>query len=134
MNQLSTAEMMSVVGFMTETIIANEIPFCELDSAAGDGDFGLSLAKGFKENKAQWESLLSDDFEIFLRNCSLVITEYCGGASGPIWGSVFRGAARAASGMSIFGVKEIASILDCAAASIQKTGGAQLGDKHCLMH
>lgn len=132
MNQLSTAEMMNAVGFMTEIIIANEIPFCELDSAAGDGDFGMSLAKGFKEIKAQWESLLSDDFEVFLRNCGLVITEYCGGASGPIWGSGFRGAARAAKGIRSFGVAEIASILDSAAASIMKTGGAQLGDKTLL--
>ena len=132
MNQLSTTEMINAVGFMTDTIIANEIPFCELDSAAGDGDFGMSLAKGFKEIKAQWDSLLSDDFEVFLRNCSLVITEYCGGASGPIWGSGFRGAARAAKGMSSFGVKEIAQILDSAAASIMKTGGAQLGDKTLL--
>ena len=132
MNQLSTAEMIKAVGFMTETIIANEIPFCELDSAAGDGDFGMSLAKGFKVIRAQWESLLSDDFEIFLRNCSLVITEYCGGASGPIWGSGFRGAARAAKGIYSFGVAEIAFILDGAAASIMKTGGAQLGDKTLL--
>lgn len=132
MNQLSTAEMMNAVGFMTEIIIANEIPFCELDSAAGDGDFGMSLAKGFKEIKAQWESLLSDDFEVFLRNCGLVITEYCGGASGPIWGAGFRGAARAAKGICSFGVAEIALILDSAVASIMKTGGAQLGDKTLL--
>jgi len=132
MKHLSTVEMIGAVACMTEIIITNEIPFCELDSAAGDGDFGMSLAKGFKEIKSQWESMLSDDFETFLRNCSLVITEYCGGASGPIWGSGFRGAARAAKGISSFGVMEIASILDSAAASIMKTGGAQLGDKTLL--
>ena len=32
---------------MSEIIIRNEVPFCELDSHAGDGDFGMSVAKGF---------------------------------------------------------------------------------------
>lgn len=124
--------MIAAVGIMTEVIIENEIPFCELDSAAGDGDFGMSLAKGFKEIKGQWEDLLDDQLEVFLRNCSLIITEYCGGASGPIWGSGFRGAARAAKGKSMFDMMGIASILDSAAESIQKTGGARLGDKTLL--
>ncbi len=132
MKQLSTADMIAAVGIMTEVIIENEIPFCELDSAAGDGDFGMSLAKGFKEIKGQWEDLLDDQLEVFLRNCSLIITEYCGGASGPIWGSGFRGAARAAKGKSMFDMMGIASILDSAAESIQKTGGARLGDKTLL--
>ena len=36
---------------MSEVIIENEIPFCELDAHAGDGDFGMSVAKGFKTIK-----------------------------------------------------------------------------------
>ena len=45
---------------MSEVIIKNEVPFCELDSHAGDGDFGMSVAKGFKQLKREWKEILSD--------------------------------------------------------------------------
>ena len=44
-------EVKTVIYKLSDIIIENEIPFCELDSAAGDGDFGMSVAKGFKEIK-----------------------------------------------------------------------------------
>lgn len=127
--------MVSIIDKMADIIIENEVPFCELDSAAGDGDFGMSLAKGFKQLKAEWDDLDFDDIGSFLRSCSMVIMEYCGGASGPIWGSAFRGAGRAAGDATEIGLKELAEILQAAVVSIQKTGersfgrGAQVGDK-----
>ena len=48
MEKLSTKDIVSMVEDMSEVIINNEVAFCDLDSAAGDGDFGMSLAKGFK--------------------------------------------------------------------------------------
>ena len=51
-------EVKKVVAGMCDIIIENEKPFCELDSAAGDGDFGMSLAKGFREVKKQLEEIL----------------------------------------------------------------------------
>ena len=48
---------------MSEIIIRNEVPFCELDSHAGDGDFGMSVAKGFKELKRQWHEVVAQGKE-----------------------------------------------------------------------
>lgn len=132
MEQFNTLEMIRIVEIMTDTILANEVAFCDLDSAAGDGDFGMSLAKGFREIKKQWNDFPKDDFGLFLKSCGLVITEYCGGASGPIWGAAFRGAAKTAGEMSCFGVKELAELLQSAVDSIQKIGGAKQGDKTLL--
>jgi len=39
---------------MGDSIIKNEIYFCELDSHAGDGDFGMSVAKGFNQLLLNW--------------------------------------------------------------------------------
>lgn len=123
---------------MSEVIIDNEVPFCELDSQAGDGDFGMSVAKGFKQLKREWSEILShDDKSIggFLNECSLVIMEYCGGASGPIWGSAFRAAGRSAGERTELDVAGFAELLQAAAAGIQATGersfgrGAVVGDK-----
>lgn len=132
MKTISTEQMIAMINKMAEVIIANEVYFCELDSVAGDGDFGMSVAKGFKQLKSEWDDLSTDDIGAFLKDSGMIITEYCGGASGPIWGSAFRGAAKSAKGKRQVDLGEFADMLEAAVAGIQKRGKAQLGDKTLL--
>lgn len=129
---VSVVQVKEQIAAMCRIIIGNEVHFCELDSAAGDGDFGMSLAKGFKEVQRQIDTLDQDDPHQFLRSCSMVIMEFCGGASGPIWGSAFAGAARAAKGKGALDPADIVLMFQEAIAGIQKRGGAKLGDKTLL--
>ncbi len=135
---LTLKNVMYMVDAMCESAIRNEVPFCELDSHAGDGDFGMSIAKGFRQLKAEWKSIVSAenlDISSFLNACSLVIMEHCGGASGPIWGSAFRAAARSARGKETLSVSDFAELMQAAVSGIQATGersfgrGAVVGDK-----
>ncbi|MCM3290553.1 dihydroxyacetone kinase subunit DhaK [Paenibacillus sp. MER 180] len=123
---------------MSEIIIENEVPFCDLDSHAGDGDFGMSVAKGFKQLKREWHDIIahhSDNLGNFLHACSLVIMEHCGGASGPIWGSAFRAASKFAGERVELSVSEFAQMMQAVVKGIQDTGersfgrGAVVGDK-----
>lgn len=132
MNTIDVNDMTRIVKIMGEVIIENEIPFCELDSAAGDGDFGMSIAKGFKVLKTEWEDLNRDDIGAFLKSCGMIIIEHCGGASGPIWGSAFRGAGKSAKGKTTVNMTEFAELVQAAVDGIQKRGGAKLGDKTLL--
>ncbi|WP_017762869.1 dihydroxyacetone kinase subunit DhaK, partial [Bacillus thuringiensis] len=50
-NVITLNNMIYLVDKMSDVIIKNEVPFCELDTHAGDGDFGMSVAKGFKQLK-----------------------------------------------------------------------------------
>ena len=50
-NVITLNNMIYLVDKMSDIIIKNEVPFCELDTHAGDGDFGMSVAKGFKQLK-----------------------------------------------------------------------------------
>jgi len=127
-----------LVDKMSEIIIANEVFFCELDSHAGDGDFGMSVAKGFRQLKREWQWLTGNETEFigpFLEACSLIIMEYCGGASGPIWGSAFRSAGKKIGAAKEITKAEFADMLMAAAKGIQDTGersfgrGAEVGDK-----
>lgn len=132
METIQTADIQRIVGVMSDVIIENEKPFCELDSVAGDGDFGMSVAKGFRVLKAEWEDLNTTDIGKFLRSCGMIITEHCGGASGPIWGSAFLSAAKCAAGKTELTVQEFAEVMQCSVDGIQKRGGAKLGDKTLL--
>ncbi|WJE53643.1 dihydroxyacetone kinase subunit DhaK [Bacillus cereus] len=130
--------MIYLVDKMSEIIIKNEVPFCELDTHAGDGDFGMSVAKGFKQLKREWSSILDQErlnIGTFLDACSMVIMEHCGGASGPIWGGAFRAAGKAIEGKMELTVGEFAEMLQAALHGIQSIGersfgrGAEVGDK-----
>ncbi len=129
---IKTDDVVRTVKRMSDIIIANEVYFCELDSVAGDGDFGMSLAKGFKQILKDWEDLSKDNIGSFLKDCGMVITEYCGGASGPIWGTAFRSAGKFAKGRESITSNEISELLQAAVEGVQKRGGAKLGDKTLL--
>jgi triose/dihydroxyacetone kinase / FAD-AMP lyase (cyclizing) len=137
-DEVSLENVIYLVDKMSEVIIENEVPFCELDSHAGDGDFGMSVAKGFRQLKREWHPILNqEDLSIgsFLDACSIVIMEHCGGASGPIWGSAFRAAGKSAGDKSLLTVSDFANMLQEAVDAIQRTGersfgrGAEVGDK-----
>lgn len=136
-NHLSYKNIVFILETMCSTVITNEVKFCELDSHAGDGDFGMSLSKGFKQLKKQLPKLVTESKDIgtLLDKCSLIIMEYCGGASGPIWGGAFKYAGNACLGKTELSSKDIALILDSAMKGIQDIGkysfgrGAQVGDK-----
>ena len=137
-NRLTLNNIIFMVDQMSECIIRNEIPFCELDSHAGDGDFGMSVAKGFKQLKAEWHEILenkSNDIGNFLEACSIVIMEHCGGASGPIWGSAFRADGKNTESKTELTLTEFAEMIQASVKGIQATGersfgrGAVVGDK-----
>ncbi|MFG1731077.1 dihydroxyacetone kinase subunit DhaK [Paenibacillus sp. 843] len=137
-NRLSLQNIVYLIDQMSEVIIENEVPFCELDAHAGDGDFGMSVAKGFKQLKAEWDDILTHhlrDIGDFLDACSMIIMEHCGGASGPIWGSAFRAASKSAGQKQELSVHEVADMMQAVVKGIQDTGersfgrGAVVGDK-----
>ena len=131
---INTAAFVQIVDKMADVIIENEVPFCEADKM-GDGDFGMSIAKGFKQLKADWATRKKGDIGQFLVSCSEIIKEYCGGASGPIWGSAFKYAGKAMLGKKEVNLADVALLFTEANHGVYETGkksfgkGAEIGDK-----
>ncbi|PAD20620.1 dihydroxyacetone kinase subunit DhaK [Terribacillus saccharophilus] len=137
-DSISLENIIYLVDKMSEIIIENESAFNKLDTHAGDGDFGNSVAKGFRQLKREWKQILGqEDLTIasFFDASSMVIMEHCGGASGPIWGGAFRAAGRAAGEKKELSVSEFADVLLRVVSAIQDIGersfgrGAEVGDK-----
>lgn len=137
-NQVTLGNMMYMVDRMSACIIEHEVAFCALDSHAGDGDFGMSITKGFKELKDEWPEIIAEKSNTigeFMGACSIVIMEHCGGASGPIWGSAFRAAAKSAGNKTVLTASEFAAMMQAVVEGIQSVGarsfgrGAVVGDK-----
>lgn len=122
----------SVVRTITDTCIANEKYFGDLDSVVGDGDFGFSLARGFERVDEGWDTFDRTDAGTFLSKIAIVITSRVGGTSGPIWGTAFLRAGGTVKGKADLTGDDVVAMLRAAIEGIKARGGASLGEKTLL--
>ena len=132
MQELSLNEVELIVKSMADVAIANEKYFSELDSVAGDADFGVSLASGFRAVLDKWDTLDHSSISPFLMKVSMVITSNVGGVSGPIWGTGFMKAGITSKDKTSLTLADLAAMLRAAIEGMMARGGAQLGDKTLL--
>lgn len=125
---MSTEDTEFVVKSIAQTVVDNEKYFGDLDAAAGDGDFGYSLARGFEVVLSEWDDYDRSDSATFLKKVAQTITKKIGGTSGPIWGTAFLRAAKTAEDREVDGAV-VVEMLRAAVQGIQDRGKAELGDK-----
>jgi dihydroxyacetone kinase-like protein len=111
------------------TVLRNEIYFCELDALAGDGDFGNSLAAGFRVIEQDLPTLDKSTINGWLLKISMIISKHTGGSSGPLWGTAFMRAAMICKDKTTISLEDMEKIVQAAIEGIQARGGAQPGDK-----
>ena len=58
MADISQADIERAIKTTCATVLRNEMYFADLDGLAGDGDFGTSLATGFRQIEAEWDGIL----------------------------------------------------------------------------
>jgi dihydroxyacetone kinase-like protein len=121
-----------VITMIAQTIVDNADYFAQLDSIAGDGDFGYSLRNG-------WEVVVSDYGEFdhsnagtILKKVGLTLVGKVGGVSGPIWGTAFLRAGVAAGDKTELEPEDVIAMLRAAITGIMARGGASLGEKTLL--
>jgi phosphoenolpyruvate---glycerone phosphotransferase subunit DhaL len=132
MKEISLADVETAIKSIAATALKNEQYFCELDSYAGDADFGVSLASGFKVVQKDWNALDRSSIGNFLLKISMIITSNVGGCSGPIWGTGFMRAGMLCKDRASITLDDLDKMLSASIEGIQKRGGAQLGDKTLL--
>src|ERR1700744_4640950 len=93
MKTIPFSDIERAVQVIAETAIANESYFSELDGQCGDGDFGTSLATGFRAGPKEWPNIDRTSIGTFLGKVGVIITSNVGGCSGPLWGTAFMRAA-----------------------------------------
>ena len=132
MSEITLSDVERTLKSMAATALRNEKYFCELDAAAGDADFGISLAAGFNAIQNDWEQVDRSSIGAMLLKASMLITSNTGGCSGPIWGTAFMRAGALSRDKTSLTLEEIDAMLSAAIEGIQKRGGAELGDKTLL--
>ncbi len=132
MAEISQGDIERAIQTTCATVLRNEHYFADLDGLAGDGDFGTSLATGFRQIEAEWDGIPKTDIGAMLLKISMIVSKHVGGSSGPIWGTGFMKAAMLTRGKEAVTLEELAGMLGSAIEGIQARGGAQRGDKTLL--
>jgi dihydroxyacetone kinase-like protein len=99
------------------------------DRAIGDGDHGVGMARGFAAARAQLEVERFSSIDELLRTVGQALMSSAGGASGAIFGTLFRSAAAGLGGAQTFGSAELACFLRYGLQGVKDRGKARVGDK-----
>jgi dihydroxyacetone kinase-like protein len=87
------------------------------------------MKRGMEAVKAQLEPMEPSSVEqVFVSTGTAMMTSM-GGASGAIFGTVFRAGGKALAGRAVFDSEGLALLLEAALEGVMKRGGAKPGDK-----
>jgi dihydroxyacetone kinase-like protein len=79
---------------VTDAIIAHAEELTALDQAIGDGDHGVNMKRGFEAVRADADNLAMKPLPDMLKALGMHLVMKVGGASGPLFGTLFMSLAR----------------------------------------
>jgi dihydroxyacetone kinase-like protein len=126
---LSIDEVRDMMISAADRIIESEPILTDADRALGDGDHGIGMERGMNAVK---EALVGKDFpsagKVFVAVGTAMMSSM-GGASGAIFGTLFRSGGKAVGEATSFASAELAALLREGTDQVMARGGAKPGDK-----
>jgi dihydroxyacetone kinase-like protein len=111
-------------------IIAHAEELTALDSAIGDADHGLNMKRGFEAILADKTNILAKPFPDALKSIGMTLVMKVGGASGPLYGTLFMALAKELPAEPT--VTDAARALGAAVEAVKTRGKADFDNKTML--
>ena len=112
-----------------DRVVENEQYLCRLDSVVGDGDHGVTAARGFSKVEKVLGETPFENIGGMMKGVGKALSETMGGAIGPIMGSIFLGAGNYAGDKTELSEEEFGAMMRAGCENVKKLGGAKPGDK-----
>lgn len=127
-SSLTKDEVKAMLLQVADRIIEAEPMLSEADRNLGDGDHGLGMARGMTAVK---EKLAGDveSIEKAFANTGMAMMSSMGGASGAIFGTLWRNGGKVLAGRDTFDAKGLADLVKAGLDGVMARGGAKPGDK-----
>ena len=100
-----------------------------LDTAIGDGDHGLNIQRGFHKAVEKLHGQEGQDLGSLAKTTGMTLLSSVGGASGPLYGTLFLKAAPALNGKTDLDTATLAQAIADGVAGLAARGQAVVGDK-----
>jgi dihydroxyacetone kinase-like protein len=101
----------------------------DLDSAVGDGDFGISLDRGFTAVKDELAAKPPADLGAVFKSTATTLIKSMGGSSGPLLGTFFLRAGATCADKVELAPADVVAAFQAGVEGLQQRGKAELGDK-----
>lgn len=115
---------------VADTVIAHADELTTLDQAIGDGDHGLNMKRGFEAVKADAQALSAKPFGEALKAAGTKLVMTVGGASGPLYGTLFMSLGKSLPDNP--GRADFAAAARAAIDAVAARGKSQTGQKTML--
>ena len=129
-DKLLLEDFQRIIKSINDSIQENKIVLSKLDSVIGDGDHGVTIAKGL--DSAMDKILKNNPATIsdLLKTTGNTITITIGGVAGPIFGTLFSEMGRAiTTDKESVDIKDLSLMFSASLEKIMRLGGAKPGDK-----
>jgi phosphoenolpyruvate---glycerone phosphotransferase subunit DhaL len=127
MNSILQARLIDAVA---RAVIEHADELTVLDQAIGDGDHGLNMKRGAEAVLAQFDALSVKSLPEALKAIGTTLVMKVGGASGPLYGTLFMAMAKELPASP--DRKDVAQALAGAIAAVKKIGRSEVGQKTML--
>ena len=126
---LSTEQTRDMMLQVADAIIEAEPILTDADRALGDGDHGTGMKRGMTAVKEALDGQEFESVDKVLGGVGSAMMSSMGGASGAIFGTLFRTGGKAAKGEATLESAHLGPILTSGLEAIMKRGGAKPGQK-----
>ena len=126
---VSREDVLRWLSALQKVFAENRQQLTDLDSAVGDGDFGISLDRGFTAVQAELTTNPPADIRAVFQNVATVLIKTMGGSSGPLLGTFFLRAGTASASKSELDPVDVVALFQAGVEGMQQRGKAALGDK-----
>jgi dihydroxyacetone kinase-like protein len=126
---LNSTEVRDMLLAVADKIIEAEPILSEADRQLGDGDHGIGMERGMRAVKEKLSSEEPGDIGKVFMDMGMAMMSSMGGASGAIFGTVFRAGGKAIKGCEAFTAAEAATFCRASSDGVMERGGAKPGDK-----
>jgi phosphoenolpyruvate---glycerone phosphotransferase subunit DhaL len=112
-----------------ELVIKNQVELTELDSAIGDADHGINMARGMTAVIDKLDGGLPTRINDLFKTAAMTLVMSVGGASGPLYGTFFLRFAGAAGPAIELDAEALHTALRAGLTGVVERGKAEPGDK-----
>ena len=126
---LDLSDTIEMVKQVALSIIDSEPLLTDADRNLGDGDHGLGMERGMKAVIEKIESSSFNQISDVFKSAGMAMMSSMGGASGALFGTLFRNGGKALDGEETLNSEGLKSFLNAANEGVKSRGGASPGDK-----
>lgn len=129
LTQVGADEIKRMLGGALAIIRVKSDELCLLDAAIGDGDHGITMLRAMEKMGKVIELNPSAALSDLLNEIAWALMDIDGGATGPLYGSLFLGMSEGVAGLESLNADAFARMFEQGVVSIQQQTKARVGDK-----